>query len=171
MPFRPGTQARARPEEVCRPAVPEIPECGVGALDVNEAGRRIGADHLQELGETHTAKVADYIPTFHANVPRILTKLRQSGSDHCPCQRDAILVTLRCLRRSQRRGSEIHAESFAPYGHCAVFGQIQVATERVVLVADVALDDSQIDETSPLHRRYIPCIVRGNHVDVHIRTV
>jgi len=32
------------------------------------------------------------------------------------CRRDAILLILRCRRRSQRRGSEIHAESFAPYG-------------------------------------------------------
>ena len=40
------------------------------------------------------------------------------------CRRNAILVILRCLGRSQRRGSEIHAESFAPYGHCAVFSQV-----------------------------------------------
>ena len=84
---------------------------------------------------------------------------------------DAMLVILRCLGRSQRCGSEIHAESFAPYGYCAVFSQVQVAIQRVVLVADVALDDSEIDETSLLHRRHVLRIVRGDHVDVHIRTV
>jgi hypothetical protein len=64
------------------------------------------------------------------------------------CQRDALLGILRCLRRSQCRGSEIHAESFAPYGHGAAFSQVQVAANHVVLVAEVALEDSQIDETS-----------------------
>jgi len=70
-----------------------------------------------------------------------------------------------------RRGSEIHAESFAPNGHCAVFRQVQVANERVVLVADVAFDDSQIDETGLLHRCYVLRIVGGNHVDMHIGTI
>jgi hypothetical protein len=37
------------------------------------------------------------------------------------CQRNAILVIFRCLRRSQRRSAEINAKSFAPYGYCAVF--------------------------------------------------
>jgi len=42
-----------------------------------------------------------------------------------------VLVILRCLCGSQRRGSEIHAESFAPYGHRAVFRQVQVTCKRV----------------------------------------
>src|SRR5580704_11346259 len=50
----------------------------VGALDVNEAGGRIASNHLQEIGEMHAAKVADYIPAFHANVPRALVKFGQS---------------------------------------------------------------------------------------------
>ena len=50
----------------------------VGALHVNEAGRRIGANHLQEIGKTHATEVADYVPTFHANVSRVLVELRQS---------------------------------------------------------------------------------------------
>src|ERR1700733_1827756 len=92
-------------------------------------------------------------------------------SERPHCQWDAILVILRCLRRPQRRGSEIHAESFAPYGHCAVFSQVQVVAKRVVLVTDVALDGSQIDETGLFHRRCVLGIVRGDDVDVYIRTV
>jgi hypothetical protein len=37
---------------------------------------------------------------------------------------DAMLAILRCLRRSRRGGSEIHAKSFAPYGHRTVFPQV-----------------------------------------------
>jgi hypothetical protein len=85
--------------------------------------------------------------------------------------RNHVLVILRCLCRSQRCGSEIHAESFAPNGHCAVFRQVQVAGERVVLVADVAFDHSQVNETGPLHGRYVLGIVGGDHVDVNIRAV
>jgi hypothetical protein len=55
------------------------------------------------------------------------------------CRREVILVIQRRLRRPQRRGSEIHAEPFAPYGHGAVFRQVQVAAKAVVLVADVSL--------------------------------
>jgi hypothetical protein len=34
----------------------------VGALDVNEAGGRIGANHSQEVGKTHAAKIAEERP-------------------------------------------------------------------------------------------------------------
>ena len=82
-----------------------------------------------------------------------------------------VLVILRCLCGSQRHSSEIHAESFAPYGHRAVFRQVQVAGKGVVLVADVSLDHSQVNETGLLHGRYVLCIVGGDHVDVNVRTV
>ena len=81
------------------------------------------------------------------------------------------LLILRCLRWSQWRGPEIHAESLAPHGGGAVFSRVQVASKRVVPVADVALDDSQVDETGLFYRRCVLCIVRGDHVDVHIRAV
>lgn len=85
--------------------------------------------------------------------------------------RHLVLLILRCLCRSQRRGSEIHAESFAPDGHCAVFCQVQIASKCVVLIPDVALDDSQIDEAGLFYCRYVLCIVAGNHIDVYIRTI
>ena len=46
------------------------------------------------------------------------------------------------------------------------YRQVQVDTKLLVLVADVALEDSQINESSVLHCRYVLCIVGGDHVDV-----
>lgn len=76
-----------------------------------------------------------------------------------------------CLIGHQSGSSKINAESFAPYGQRAIFRQVHFGSKFIVLVADVTLDDSQIDETGLLHSRYIFCIIRGDHVDVNIRTV
>lgn len=88
-------------------------------------------------------------------------------------QRNAILVIFRCLRWSQSRSADIHAESLTPYGYCAVFSQVQVATKRVVLVASseatkwkkrcsvyswsvlVAIDLAGVLRTSPIRKRSV----------------
>ena len=129
---------------------------------------RCGGDGSNIIPIGHAGTTSEYRPPMGTKArPRSIV----AASAPLHELRNLVLVILRRLRRPQRRGSEIHAESFAPYGHRAVFRQVQVAAERVVLVADVALDDPKIDETSVLHGRYVLCIVRGDHVDVHIRTV
>jgi hypothetical protein len=64
--------------------------------------------------------------------------------------------------------SEIHAESLAPDGHCAIFRKIQVAAKCVVLVADVSLDYSQVNIAGLFHCRRVLRIVGGDHVHVNI---
>src|SRR5271169_6184774 len=49
----------------------------VGTLNRDEAGVRISAHHGQKICEPGAAETADDIPTFHADVPRILNKFRQ----------------------------------------------------------------------------------------------
>src|SRR5712692_4927676 len=46
-------------------------------LDGDKASRRVRSDHLQEIGETYAAKAADHVPTFYANVTRVLPNLGQ----------------------------------------------------------------------------------------------
>ena len=115
------------------------------------------------LEPTEWQRIGDQINAAMIFTRRDFVNVHQLGT--------VMLGILRSVRRPQRRGSEIHAESFAPYRHGAVFRQIQVAANCVVLVADVALDDPKIDETSMLHRCNVLRVVGGNHVNMHIRTV
>jgi hypothetical protein len=80
-------------------------------------------------------------------------------------------VILRRFCRSLHRGTGIHAESLAPCGHCAVFRQVQVAAGRLVLVAGISFDHTQVNETGLLRSRYVLGIVVGDHADVNIRPV
>src|SRR5271157_2502191 len=50
----------------------------IRAFDGHEAGRRVSANHLEEIGEAHTAEPANYVPSLHANMPCVLRELGQS---------------------------------------------------------------------------------------------
>ena len=52
-----------------------------------------------------------------------------------------------------------------------IFRQVHVGTESVVLVPDVPLYGSQIDEASALHTCAVFCIVGSHQVDVNVRAV
>src|ERR1700745_2333174 len=71
------------------------------------------------------------------------TPIRRTARKDRVAVDSVVAFILRRLRRSQRGGSEVYAESFAPDGHRAVFRQVQVVTKPVILIADVALEDSQ----------------------------
>src|SRR5258708_20783217 len=49
----------------------------VRAFDAHEARVRVGANRLEEVGEAHTTEVANHVPPFHADMPRVLPDLRQ----------------------------------------------------------------------------------------------
>src|SRR5437870_9135324 len=68
----------------------------IRTLDGDKASRRVRSDHLQEIGETYAAKAADHVPTFYADVTRVLPNLGQRLN---LCQR----VLSRLLHRTANR--------------------------------------------------------------------
>src|SRR5712691_1829448 len=49
----------------------------IRTLDGDKASRRVRSDHLQEIRKTYAAKAADHVPTFYADVTRVLPNLGQ----------------------------------------------------------------------------------------------
>src|SRR4029077_16083977 len=50
----------------------------VGAFNVDKARSSVGSNRSQEIRKPRAAKAADYIPTFHTNMSRIVLDFRQS---------------------------------------------------------------------------------------------
>src|ERR1700730_3328826 len=49
----------------------------VRAIDGNEAGGQVSANHIEEVREAHSAEAANYVPSFDANMPGILREFGQ----------------------------------------------------------------------------------------------
>src|SRR5579863_3041857 len=77
----------------------------------------------------------------------------------------------RCFASLQGCRAEIDGKSFTPDRNRLVLRQIQVATQGVILVADIPLDRSQIDEISVLYRCTVFCIGGGDQVHVNIGAI
>ncbi len=74
------------------------------AFDGHEAGGRISADHLEEIGEARAAEPANHVPSLDANMPCVLRTLGQGLN-----LRESVLSRL--LYRARHRESplvEIH---------------------------------------------------------------
>ncbi len=50
----------------------------VGALHRDEARRGVGADHLKKIRQTRPSESPNHIPSFDADVARVLPNTRQS---------------------------------------------------------------------------------------------
>ena len=84
---------------------------------------------------------------------------------------DTNLVLQHRVVRSQWCRTEIDGKPLAPDRNGPVLRQVQISAQRVVLVADVSLDRSQIDGVGALHYRAVLYIVSGDQVHMHIWTV
>src|SRR5580704_15110165 len=84
---------------------------------------------------------------------------------------DINLVLQHRVIRSQRCRTEIDGKPFAPDRNGPVLRQVQISSQRVVLITDVSLDRSEIDGGSALHYRAVLCVVSGDQVHMHIGTV
>src|SRR5215469_9847400 len=71
----------------------------------------------------------------------------------------------------QRCGAEIHAEALTPNGHGTIFRQVRVSGNVVILIADVALDGTQLQEASLPHGLTVARVVGSYEIDMHIRAV
>src|SRR5437870_3238514 len=75
------------------------------------------------------------------------------------------------LRRSQRGSCEIDAETVAPDRDRVILGEVEVARNFVVLVADVALHGSERHEAG-FSDRVVVSRVRGDaQIDLDLRSV
>jgi len=68
-------------------------------------------------------------------------------------------------------GAKVDAKPGAPDGHGAILFQVYVGGNIVILVADVALQNTQFDKTGTLHGVVVLCVRGGNEIDAHIWTV
>src|SRR5262245_54143913 len=75
------------------------------------------------------------------------------------------------LSLRQRRRGKIDSEALAPHRHGAIFGEIDVTGQIVVLIADIALNAAEIDKARLLHRVVVFGIRRRHEINVHVGTV
>jgi hypothetical protein len=69
------------------------------------------------------------------------------------------------------RRAEVHAEAFAPDRYRAVFRQVGIRRQFIILIAHVSFQGPDIDEA-----RFSNCVVvfgvgGGDEIDVHVRTI
>src|SRR5215831_3322033 len=82
-----------------------------------------------------------------------------------------LLVLRRHVISSEWCRTEIDRESFAPDRDGPILRQIRVSAQGVILVTDVPLHCSQIDEGSALHGLGVFCIINRDQVDMNIRPI
>src|SRR5947208_2641207 len=78
-------------------------------------------------------------------------------------------VSGRC--RGEGRRGEVNAEALAPDGHRLKFAQVHVGGQVIVLVADVALEWSNVNEAGPLDGPVVSGVGSGDKVDMDRRAV
>src|SRR5512134_2617248 len=71
----------------------------------------------------------------------------------------------------ERRGAEVHTESPAPDGHGTVLREVHVRRELVVLVADVALERTDVDVAGLRHGLVVLRVAGGEQQHLDVRTV
>src|SRR5581483_5236055 len=72
---------------------------------------------------------------------------------------------------AQRGGREVHAEALAPDGDGAVFPKVEIGGQFVVLIANIALQWSNFQESGLLHRLTVGRIVGVNQVNANVGTI
>ena len=70
------------------------------------------------------------------------------------------------MRWHQRGSGEIDAETLTPDGHRAIFAEINVARQVIILIADVAFDAAEIDKTGGLYSLIILGIVCCDEINM-----
>src|SRR5712671_3412630 len=91
----------------------------VRACHCDEAGSRVGSNHLQKIGEPGSAEASNYVPPFNADVTRVLARA---------CQ-----------------GLDLGQSVFARLLHCATHGQRPVFEDYAWIIDVITIDGKLLE--------------------------
>jgi hypothetical protein len=73
--------------------------------------------------------------------------------------------------RSERSWSKVDAKTFAPNRNSPVIPKIYSVKHVIVLITDIALETTEIDESSIFDRCIVLSVGRRDQIDVNVRAV